>query len=191
MRHVHIGSYSIFEVSGLSFNELTFRFRISFSYPMFALINLFVFILKNPASPLIHSDLALLDMVAGHFGHMEFLTSSLLSFPFARETASLARSSVLRAARTSSEALVTSNVAMETDSASNEEQVTSTREVRIFQSPPLIAAKLDIVWHAHCGFLSTNYLFVPFLEFTNMSPKQWEELDMMAFGLDDWDVFFS
>ena len=73
--------------------------RLSFSYPMFSLINLFICLLKAPTDPSAMSDLALLDMVSGHFAHMEFVTSSALSFPFTREVAALARSTVSRATR--------------------------------------------------------------------------------------------
>jgi hypothetical protein len=38
-----------------------------------------------------------MDMVAGHFAHMEFVTSSELSFPFTREVAALARQTVMGA----------------------------------------------------------------------------------------------
>ncbi|KAJ5746512.1 hypothetical protein N7520_011694 [Penicillium odoratum] len=76
---------------------------LAFSYPMFALINLFICVLKSPTAPSSNSSLALLDMAAGHFGHMEFITTSELSFPFAREAASLARKVVKAAAQSMSE----------------------------------------------------------------------------------------
>ena len=63
---------------------------------MFGLINLFICTLKNPTSPSAHADLALMDMVAGHFAHVEFVTSSEMSFPFTREVAALARLTISR-----------------------------------------------------------------------------------------------
>lgn len=61
---------------------------------MVGLINLFIFILKHPTLPSTQSDIALLDVATGHFGHMEDVTSSELAFPFTREAAALARQTV-------------------------------------------------------------------------------------------------
>jgi hypothetical protein len=65
---------------------------------MVGLINLFVSILIKSNSPAAQSDVALLDIAAGHFGHMEFMTSNELAFPFTREIAAMARATV-KAAR--------------------------------------------------------------------------------------------
>jgi len=73
---------------------------------MFSLINLFICLLKAPTNQSSLSDLALLDMVAGHFAHMEFVTSSELSFPFTREVAALARIVVSRAIENASTSMV-------------------------------------------------------------------------------------
>ena len=51
---------------------------------------MFVQILKSPTSASAASDLALLDVCAGHFGHVDFVTLSEISFPFAKESACLA-----------------------------------------------------------------------------------------------------
>lgn len=59
--------------------------------PMHAFINLFIYVIGNPQLPSVQSDLALLDVAAGYFGQMEFVTGSKLSFPFARDIAALAR----------------------------------------------------------------------------------------------------
>lgn len=69
----------------------------AFYYPMIGLINLFIYILKFPGQASAVSDVALLDVVTGHFGHMEFVTSSELRFGFAREAAALAHATVKRA----------------------------------------------------------------------------------------------
>ena len=53
-------------------------------------INLFITILKNPSAPGIRADVALLDVAVGHFGDMEIVTESEMSFPFVREVASIA-----------------------------------------------------------------------------------------------------
>ena len=68
--------------------------RATFYYPMTGLINLFIHILRFPVLSTAQSDIALLDVVAGHFAHMEFVTSSELNFPFARNVAALARKTV-------------------------------------------------------------------------------------------------
>ncbi|CAI7580127.1 unnamed protein product [Penicillium pancosmium] len=64
---------------------------------MLAVINLFIFILKTPTLETVGSDLALLDLAAGHFAKVHFLTSSEVSFIFAREVADLANKAVRRA----------------------------------------------------------------------------------------------
>ena len=64
---------------------------------MLAVINLFIYILKRPTLETVGSDLALLDLAAGHFAKIHFLTSSQVSFIFAREVAGLANKAVRRA----------------------------------------------------------------------------------------------
>jgi hypothetical protein len=68
--------------------------RIVFYFPMLAVINLFIYILKIPTLETVGSDLALLDLAAGHFAKVHFLTSSQVSFTFAREVVSLANRTV-------------------------------------------------------------------------------------------------
>lgn len=62
---------------------------LAFYYPMYAHINLLVYILRYPAQPSVMGDLALLDMCAGHFGHIEHVTGTDIAFHFPRESASL------------------------------------------------------------------------------------------------------
>lgn len=71
--------------------------RSTFYYPMTGLINLFIHILRLPSLSTARSDIALLEVVAGHFANMEFVTGSELSFPFARNVATLARKTVEKA----------------------------------------------------------------------------------------------
>lgn len=40
------------------------------------------------------TDVALLDVAVGHFGHLEVITESEISYPFAREIASIAYETV-------------------------------------------------------------------------------------------------
>ncbi|KAK5047211.1 hypothetical protein LTR84_006733 [Exophiala bonariae] len=63
-------------------------------YPMHAFINLFIHVLKSPASASVRSDMALLDVAVGYFGQLDFLTGSKLEFPFARDIAVFARRTV-------------------------------------------------------------------------------------------------
>ncbi|OQU95835.1 Fungal specific transcription factor domain-containing protein [Cladophialophora immunda] len=65
-----------------------------FSYPMTALIVLFVHILQNPLAPSAHSDVVLMDMATGHFAQLEFATSMQLEVQFVRDMAHIARRAV-------------------------------------------------------------------------------------------------
>ena len=71
--------------------------RLALNLPMIGLVNLLVHVLQFPSLPSAQSDVALMDVVVGHFGHLEYVTSSELAFPFAREVASLARMTVQKA----------------------------------------------------------------------------------------------
>lgn len=61
---------------------------------MHAFINLFIHVLKFPTTQAVRTDLALLDVAAGYFGQMGFVTGSKLNFPFARDIAAFAREAV-------------------------------------------------------------------------------------------------
>lgn len=73
--------------------------RFMLHYPMHAFINLFIYILRFPMLDSVSGDLALLDVSAGYFGQMDFVTGSELSFTFARDIAALARQAVGKARR--------------------------------------------------------------------------------------------
>lgn len=68
--------------------------RLVFYFPMVGLSNLFLKILKHHSDPSAQTDIALLDIAVGHFGHLEVITESELSYPFAREIASIAYQTV-------------------------------------------------------------------------------------------------
>lgn len=70
--------------------------RLVFFYPLLGLINVFVYVLKYLTLPSVLSDIALMDIVAGHFGYLEFYSASKLSFPFAGDLTSIARAAVKR-----------------------------------------------------------------------------------------------
>ncbi|VUC32619.1 unnamed protein product [Clonostachys rosea] len=67
---------------------------LTFYFPLVGLINMFVCVLKDPLSPSTASNLSLMDIVVGHFGYVEFLSSSKLDLSFPREVASYARNLV-------------------------------------------------------------------------------------------------
>ncbi|KAF2481569.1 hypothetical protein BDY17DRAFT_326250 [Neohortaea acidophila] len=64
---------------------------LSFQFPLYAAINLFIYILKYPALETAAADLGLLDVCAGAFGYIEFSTQSQVSVSFPSEIASIAR----------------------------------------------------------------------------------------------------
>ncbi|KAJ9614387.1 hypothetical protein H2200_002523 [Cladophialophora chaetospira] len=67
-----------------------------FYFPMVGLINLFLYILKYPSLTTALGDVSMLDIAVGHFGHLEVITASDLSYPFARELARIAYQTVKR-----------------------------------------------------------------------------------------------
>ncbi|KAJ5632774.1 fungal-specific transcription factor domain-containing protein [Penicillium lividum] len=77
--------------------DTSFSSPIVFYSPMLAVINLFIYILKYPSLDTVEADLTLLDLTAGHFARVHFLTSSHVSFTFAREIVGLANKAVRRA----------------------------------------------------------------------------------------------
>lgn len=77
--------------------HVTYRTRQAITLPTVGAVNLFIHVLKYPASPTAMSDVALLDVVAGHFGHLEYICSLDVSFSAVRELANIARA-VVRAA---------------------------------------------------------------------------------------------
>ncbi len=64
---------------------------------MLAIINLFIHILEYPLLKTTQSDIALLDIGAGHFGQIHHLTSGHISFQFPRQVSVLACKAVERA----------------------------------------------------------------------------------------------
>ncbi|KAJ5921594.1 fungal-specific transcription factor domain-containing protein [Penicillium verhagenii] len=91
-------SRQILSILDSSWFDTSFTSSIVFYYPMLAVINLFIYILKAPSLDTVPSDLALLDLAAGHFARVHFLTSAQVSFTFAREVVGLANKAVRRTA---------------------------------------------------------------------------------------------
>jgi hypothetical protein len=71
---------------------------LALSYPIYAHLNLFVYILRYPTLPTTSADLGLLDVCAGHFGYIDFITSSEISISLPRESVNLA-ARIVKAAR--------------------------------------------------------------------------------------------
>lgn len=62
---------------------------LAFYYPIYAHTNLLVYVLMDPSRKTAMGDLALLDISAGHFGHVEHTTDAEVAFHYPRDTAAL------------------------------------------------------------------------------------------------------
>ncbi|KEF59159.1 uncharacterized protein A1O9_04003 [Exophiala aquamarina CBS 119918] len=63
---------------------------LAFSYPIYAHLSLLVYVLRNPTASTTRADLGLLDVCAGHFGYIDFITASAVSISLPRESVNLA-----------------------------------------------------------------------------------------------------
>lgn len=72
------------------------EFRLVFYYPMTALITIFMYIICNPSTACNHNDIALLEVVVGFFGRLEFVTSGEAAFTKTGEFVRQARFFVAR-----------------------------------------------------------------------------------------------
>lgn len=63
---------------------------LAVSYPIYAHLSLFVYVLRYPTLPTASADLGLLDICAGHFGYIDFMTSSEISVSLPRDSVNLA-----------------------------------------------------------------------------------------------------
>lgn len=77
--------------------------RLTFYYPLAGLVNLVIYVLKTPHSTSVAADVSLMDIVVGHFGYLEYVSSSVLVFPFPREITSYTRRVVEKAKQASSQ----------------------------------------------------------------------------------------
>lgn len=59
-------------------------------YPLVGFVNVFIHVLKYPTLPSTRSDIALMDMVVGHFGHLGFLSASEAASSFTRQLVMIA-----------------------------------------------------------------------------------------------------
>lgn len=77
-------------------------FRLTFFYPLVGLINLFIYVIQNPRSPTAQSDIALMDVIVGHFGFLGYITGAEVTSAFPRKVVSVARGVVDRASSNAS-----------------------------------------------------------------------------------------
>ncbi|KIW05994.1 uncharacterized protein PV09_03177 [Verruconis gallopava] len=78
------------------------------TFPLNAVLNLFVHVLQQPAFPSIESDINLMYAAAGHYSYLEFLLPDQ-RFPFVRELANVARKAVSEARANSKSKLKSTN----------------------------------------------------------------------------------
>jgi hypothetical protein len=71
--------------------------RLLFYYPFTALGILFSHVITNPLAPTASTDIALMDVVTGLFGRLDFVSSGMRSLTDVGEFARLARAAVQRA----------------------------------------------------------------------------------------------
>jgi hypothetical protein len=71
--------------------------RLLFYYPFTALGILFSHVITNPLAPTASNDIALMDVVTGLFGRLDFVSSGMRSLTEVSEFARLARAAVQRA----------------------------------------------------------------------------------------------
>ena len=71
--------------------------RLLFYYPFTALGILFSHVITNPLAPTASNDIALMDVVTGLFGRLDFVSSGMRSLTEVGEFARLARAAVQRA----------------------------------------------------------------------------------------------
>lgn len=76
-------------------------FRLTFFYPLVGLINLFIYVIQNPRLPTAQSDIALMDVIVGHFGFLGYITGAEVTSAFPRKVVSIARGVVDRASKSS------------------------------------------------------------------------------------------
>lgn len=77
-------------------------FRLTFFYPLVGLINLFIYVIQNPRLPTAQSDIALMDVIVGHFGFLGYITGAEVTSAFPRKVVSVARQVVDRSSNSSS-----------------------------------------------------------------------------------------
>lgn len=73
-----------------------FCYRLTLTFPLNAVFNLFVQVLQNPTHATTDSDINLIYTAAGHYSYLEYLSPDQ-KFPFVGELANMARKAVFEA----------------------------------------------------------------------------------------------
>jgi hypothetical protein len=71
--------------------------RLLLYYPLVGFMNAFFYVINFPNLPSTQSDIALMDMIVGHFGHLGFLSAQEMAFSFPRKIVMLASTTVRKA----------------------------------------------------------------------------------------------
>ena len=77
--------------------DLGFSYRLVFYYPFTALTSLFFHIVANPSEESVREDIALMEIVIGFFGRLEYITSGEAAFTKTTEFVRQARNVVANA----------------------------------------------------------------------------------------------
>ncbi|UPK97241.1 hypothetical protein LCI18_008176 [Fusarium solani-melongenae] len=91
-------------------------------FPLVGLINLFLHVVQSPLLPTTKSDIALMDVVVGHFGYLEFASGSELGTQFPRKVVAYAREVVARAGLTSDSSHLVHRLPEQADLAISDQQ---------------------------------------------------------------------
>ncbi|KIW37514.1 uncharacterized protein PV06_10167 [Exophiala oligosperma] len=115
---------------------------LAFYYPLHAMINLFIHLVKSPALSTAATDLGLLDACVGHFGYVEFFTASAVSITLPREVANVASRAVQVARTKNTDSTAVERVTDNTQQNESEAQSAGTEVFNFnfddFQTEPIL-----------------------------------------------------
>jgi hypothetical protein len=116
---------------------------LAFNYPIYAHLGLFVHVLRYPDLPSASADLGILDICAGHFGHIDFMTSSEISVSLPRESVNLA-AKVVKASKKGRDPLVQLNRGLGGQSVDFQDVPEETHNPTLSQSLPVAASMTQV-----------------------------------------------
>ncbi|KAJ9639812.1 hypothetical protein H2204_003605 [Knufia peltigerae] len=121
---------------------------LAFYYPLHAMINLFIHLVKSPALSTAATDLGLLDACVGHFGYVEFFTASAVSITLPREVANVASRAVQVARTKNTDSTAVERVTDNTQQNESEAQSAGTEVFNFnfddFQTEPILQNEAGI-----------------------------------------------
>lgn len=131
---------------------------LAFYYPLHAMINLFIHLVKSPALSTAATDLGLLDACVGHFGYVEFFTASAVSITLPREVANVASRAVQVARTKNTDSTAVERVTDNTQQNESEAQSAGTEVFNFnfddFQTEPILQNEVCTpYWIAVFSFL--------------------------------------